>query len=269
MTSTPQSDRQPTPMRRRRFTAPHRRPRLAIRLLRQLAIAALVVAVPVGVGAWVLTSPRFHLRTLELSGTDRVSREWIGERVAPLRGRHLLRLSLADLESELAGHPWIAGVAMRKRLPDTLAVRVVERRPVALLRRPDGLHYVDADGGLIDRWEPGAGTADLLLVRLPPDGEAGLARALAAAAEFVRLEPAWGAQLSEVEVVGESDLRFHTAALPFALVLGVGGIEAGLRRLRRYLPDVRHHLMPAAAIDLRFSGRIVAVPTLAPRGEEG
>jgi len=269
LTSAPERSEVSSGLRRRRFTAPHRRRSLPLRLLRQFAIAALVVAVPVGAGAWVLTSPHFHLRNLELSGTDRVSREWIGERVAPLRGRHLLRLSPADLEYELAGHPWIAGVAMRKRLPDTLAVRVIERRPAALLRRIDGLHYVDQAGRLIDRYEPGAGPADLLLVRVSSGAETWLGPALAAAAEFVRLAPDWGGQLSEVEVMGESDLRFHTAALPFALVLGVGGIEAGLRRLRRYLPEVRHGLMPAAAVDLRFSGRIVAVPMLAPRGEEG
>jgi hypothetical protein len=154
-------------------------------------------------------------------------------------------------------------------LPDTLAVRVVERRPAALLRRADGLHYVDEAGRLIDRFDPSAGPADLLLVRVAPDDEAWLAPALAAATEFARLEPEWGRELSEVEVVGESDLRFHTAALPFALVFGVGGIEAGLRRLRHHLPEVRRRLVPAAALDLRFSGRIVAVPTLAPLREEG
>jgi cell division septal protein FtsQ len=256
-------------LRRRRFTAPHRRPSLLLRLAQQFIAAAAVVAVPVAAAAWVLTSPHFHLRTLEISGTDRVPRQWIGERVAPLRGRHLLRLSLAELESELADHPWIAGVAMRKRLPDTLAVRVVERRPAALLRRADGLYYIDAAGRLIDRYEPESGPADLLLVSIPPEGERWLAPALAAAAEFVRLEPEWGRELSEVELAGESDLRFYTAALPFALVLGIGGIEPGLRRLRRYLPEVRQRLLPAAAIDLRFSGRIVAVPTSALPGEEG
>lgn len=256
-------------LRRRRFTAPHRRRSLPLRLLRQFAIAALVVAVPVGAGAWVLSSPRFDLRTLELSGTERVPRQWIGERVAPLRGRHLLRLSLAELEAELSDHPWVAGVAMRKRLPDTLAVRVVERHPAALLRRDDGLHYIDESGRLIDRFDPAAGPADLLLVRISSGSETRLGSALTAAAEFARLEPEWGGQLSEVEVVGEHDLRFHTAALPFALVLGAGGIEAGLRRLRKYLPEVRHGLLPAAAVDLRFSGRIVALPTLATRGEEG
>jgi cell division septal protein FtsQ len=258
----------PSGLRRRRFTAPHRQPNLAVRLLRQFAVAALVVAVPVGAGAWVLSSPRFHLRHLELSGTDRVSRQWIGERIEPLRGRHLLRLSLADLEAELAGNPWIAGVAMRKRLPDTLAVRVVERRPAALLRTDGGLTYVDAAGRRIDRFEPGAGPADLLLVAVPSGGEAQLGTALRAADEFARLEPDWGRQLSEVEVLGDSDLRFHTAALPFALILGASGVEAGLRRLRRYLPEVRRRLMPAAAVDLRFSGRIVAMPTLASHGEE-
>ena len=273
MTHPPQIAPEPSEvargLRRRRFTAPHRRPSLALRLLRQLAVAAMVVAVPLGVAAWVLGSPRFHLHNLELSGTERVPREWIGQRVAPLRGRHLLRLSLADLQAELAGHPWIAGVAMSKRLPDTLAVRVVERRPAALLRTADGLYYVDLAGRLIDRFESGAGPADLLLVTVPPDGEARLGTALQAAAELGRLEPEWGRQLSEVEVLGDGDLRFHTAALPFALVLGVGGIEAGLRRLRSYLPEVRQWLQPAAAVDLRFSGRIVAVPTLAPHGEEG
>ena len=264
----PEMAEAPSGLRRRRFTAPHRRPSLAVRLLRQLAVAALVVAVPVGLGAWVLTSPRFHLETLELSGTERVSREWIGERVAPLKGRHLLRLSLADLESELAGHAWIAGVAMRKRLPDTLAVRVVERRPVALLRGAEGIYYVDQAGRLIDRYDAVNGPTDLLLVSVARGGEARLPTVLAGAAEFVRLAPDWGEQLSEVEVVGESDLRFHTAALPFALVLGVGGIESGLRRLRRYLPEVRRLLLPAAALDLRFSGRIVAVPMSAPHGEE-
>ena len=157
---------------------------------------------------------------------------------------------------------------MRKRLPDTLTVRVIERRPVALLRGADGLHYVDHRGRPIAPFDPVAGPADLLLVRVASGEEERVEAALAAAAEFVRLAPDWGGELSEVEVVGESDLRFHTAALPFALVLGVGGIEAGLRRLRRYLPEVRRRLVPAAAIDLRFSGRIVAVPTSAPRGEE-
>ena len=269
MTPRPETGEMTTGLRRRRFTAPHRQRSLRLRLLRQLLVAGVVVAVPVGAAAWVLTSPRFHLRTIELSGTERVSREWVGERIAPLKGRQLLRLSLADLEAELADHPWVAGVAMRKRLPDTLAVRVVERRPVALLRRDGGLHYVDESGRVIDRFDAAAGPADLLLLQVPPGGEGRLAAALAASAEFARLEPEWARDLSEVEVLGESDLRFHTAALPFALVLGVGGVEAGLRRLRRYLPEVRRRLMPAAAVDLRFSGRIVAVPTPAPRGEEG
>ena len=123
--------------------------------------------------------------------------------------------------------------------------------------------------GPIDRYHLAAGPVDLPLVRASPDDERWVGAALVAAREFVRLEPAWGRQLSEVEVLGQDDLRFHTAALPFALLLGVSGIEAGLRRLRRYLPDVRRRLAPAATIDLRFSGRIVAVPASAPLGEEG
>jgi cell division septal protein FtsQ len=269
VTHTPERTELPAGLRRRRFTAPHRQRSLSLRLLRQFLIALVAVAVPVAVVGWVLTSPQFQLRTIELSGTERVPRQWIDARIAPLRGRHLLRLALADLESELAGHPWIAGVAMRKRLPDSLAVRVVERRPAALLRRADGLYYVDEAGRLIERFDPGAGPVDLLLVRATKADEEWIGAALGAAREFVRLEPAWGRELSEVEVLGEGDLRFHTAALPFALLLGVGSVEAGLRRVRRYLPEMQEHLPPATTMDLRFSGRIVAMPAPAARGERG
>lgn len=260
---------EPQPLRRRRFTAPHRRRSLALRLLRPFLLAVVVVALSVTATAWVLQAPQFRLQSVELAGTERVPGVWVRERVAPLYGRHLLRLSLADLEAELAGHPWIAGVAMRKRLPDTLSVSVVERRPAALLRTAGGLDYVDAEGRRIAPFVAGAGPADLLLVRAPADAERPIAAAIAAAAELSRLEPLWGAELSEVEVVGDGDLRFYTAALPFALLLGAGGMEGGLRRLRRALPEVRRRFGDAASLDLRFSGRIVVVPTATPLSEEG
>ncbi len=196
-------------------------------------------------------------------------REWVSARLEPLRGRPLLRLSLAEVEASLSDHAWIAGVAILKRLPDTLSVRLSERRPAALLR-DDGLHYVDADGRVIDLFDPRKGPTDLLLLSASPAQRPriGAGAALRAATEFQRVAPAWGEELSEVEVLGEDDLRFHTAALPFALLLGATGIESGLRRLRRHLPEVLPRFGGAAVMDLRFSGRIVVVPASAPPGEE-
>lgn len=255
-------------LRRRRFTAPHRRRSLAVRLLRPFAAALALVVAPLGVAAWVLHAPQFRLREIAVSGTEQVPQQWLSARLEPLVGRHLLRLSLADLEAGLAGHPWVAGVEMHKRLPDGLSVRVIERRPAALLRRSGGLFYVDAAGEVIVPYNPGNGPADLLLVSGGAEQGAQVAAALAAAREFVRVAPAWGVELSEIEVLGEDDMHFYTAALPFALLLGATGIEAGLRRLRHYLPEIRQRFAGAAVLDLRFRGRIVALPATGPQGEE-
>ena len=65
MTPTPERTVLPSGLRRRRFTAPHRRRSLLLRLARPFLVALAVVAAPVGVAAWVLTAPQFRLRTLE------------------------------------------------------------------------------------------------------------------------------------------------------------------------------------------------------------
>ena len=68
------------------------------------------------------------------------------ERLAPLRGRHALLLSLPEVEGLLADHRWVEGVEVHKKLPNALVVEVLERIPVAVARHEGALHYMDHDG---------------------------------------------------------------------------------------------------------------------------
>ena len=258
----------PSPFRRRRFAAPHRRRSLLVMLARPFLTALLLVGLPVAGGAWVVTSPRFLLSNIVVSGTSRVQTSEVGEALEPLRGRHILLVSLADVESRLAEHRWIEGANLRKRMPDSLVVEVQERQPVMLLRRDEGLFYVDRSGTVIDLYDPARET-DLLLLSIAPGARLEVGSALAVAAELDLVAPEWALGLSEVEVLGGDDFRLFTAALPFPVLVSLGGVGKQVRKLREVLPEITRRYDRVAAVDLRFSRQIVIQPAAEPRSQEG
>jgi cell division septal protein FtsQ len=257
----------------RRRGAPPRRKRksLLVKLLKPLAAAVGLVALPAGVVAWVLTAPRFQLREVDVrpvkgSPTGRVSPDQVRQALSALRGKNLVRLSLAEAAARVQSNPWIASVEIAKELPDRLRVRIAERKPIALLLSGRDLVYADADGRAI---APVATPAELeaarksgLLVvsfsRAPyPNG---MAAALKVAAELGRVEPNWAAKLAQIEVLGEEDFRLRTDALPFPLVVKDGEVGAKVQRLVTLLPELSRRYPKIEAVDLRFSRRIVVQP---------
>jgi hypothetical protein len=253
---------------RRRGTPPRRRRRsLLVALLKPLATAFLVVALPAGLAAWVVTAPPFRLRAVQVGGaSQRVGDDWVRQALTPLEGRNLVRLSLADTAERLHRNPWIESVEIAKELPDGLRVRVAERRPVALLLSGETLVYADREGRRI---APVAGAgeleearrAGLLVVSFARGGHPeGIASALEVAAELGRVQPGWSAKLSRIEVLGDEDFRLHTEALPFPILVTRGQVGPKARRLLELLPELAQHYSRIAAVDLRFSRRIVVQP---------
>jgi cell division protein FtsQ len=252
----------------RRRTLKRRKRSLALALLKPLAGALVLVGAPVAIAAWALTSPRFALAEVAVAGSGRVPRDWIRAQLAPLLGRNLLLLPLGEVDRALAGHPWIAAVEVSKRLPATLAVAVAERAPAALLRVGGAPWFADAQGRPIAPVaasdDGGAPAGDLLLVSRaagagePAPGDVQLALRLAA--ELGASRPEWAAELTAVEVISDDDARLHSAALPCPLVVTAGRVEPAARRLAELLPELLRRYGTLAAVDLRFSGRIVVEP---------
>lgn len=257
----------------RRRGAPPRRKRksLLVKLLKPLAAAVLLVAMPAGLVAWVLTAPMFQLREVDVrrvkgAPAGRVSPDQVRQILSTLQGKNLVRLSLAEAAARVQSNPWIASVEIAKELPNRLRVRVAERKPIALLLAGRDLVYADADGRAI---APVATPAELeaarkqgLLVvsfaREPyPNG---MAAALKVAAELGRVEPNWAAKLAQIEVLGEEDFRLRTDALPFPLVVKEGEVEPKVQRLVTLLPELSRRYPKIEAVDLRFSRRIVVQP---------
>jgi cell division protein FtsQ len=258
----------PGAFRRRRFVVPHRRRSRTLMLLKPFLMAVLLVGLPLAAASWVYTSPRFLLKQVQIGSTEHVSTEEVAAALSSLRGRHLLSLSLEDVEGWLTANPWVESAAIRKELPDKLVVQIVERIPVALLRRDGELFYVDSDGFVIGAYDL-EGPVDLVLLSVAPGAVLEVAQALEMAASLERLAPEMSRGLSEIEVMGQGDYRIYTADLGFPILISAGDVAEQISKLVALLPEISRRFAVVEAVDLRFSRQIVIQPAGDPRSQEG
>ncbi len=133
-----------------------RRHRLGTSLLRYALIAALVAGLPLaGFELYhriFYQNQDFRLLHLIIETDGFLTREEIADASGVGVGTNLTRLDLGAIRDRLEAQPRVKRCDITRRLPDTLAITVRERVPVAWLSAPDrDIRPLRADGLLIDR----------------------------------------------------------------------------------------------------------------------
>lgn len=120
------------------------RPSLAGRLFEVVRTAAgvsLVISASLGL-AWaarrhVLTSPRFAIVTVDVTGNDRRSSDAIVAECGLAIGANIFEADLDSARERLLHDPWMTDAVLARRLPGTLLVHVTERKAAALVALGD------------------------------------------------------------------------------------------------------------------------------------
>lgn len=185
-----------------------------------------------------------------VTGRDRTDRQSLVDALGIDLGQPMLTIDIETARARIDSLAWVRDVAIEKRLPDTLVVTLVERRPLALWQNEGAVTVVDAQGNIIDGAKP-TDFAELMLVVGPDapghaaellsvmEGVPDLAQRVAAA---IRVgERRWNLRLDDgIDIqLPELDLDSAWVAL------------ADLDRTEQLLArDVQ-------AVDLRFPDRLV------------
>src|SRR5262249_6150601 len=86
---------------------------------------------------------------VRVEGRETTDRETILTAIGAAPGTPILAMSPKRAKEQLETLPWIRSAVVERRLPDTLYVRLVERKPLALWQHGGKLELIDREGAVI------------------------------------------------------------------------------------------------------------------------
>lgn len=200
-------------------------------------------------GARIAADAGFRVRHVSVSGTERMNEMTVYEKALAQKDQPMPLLDLAALREDLLALPWVADARVSRRLPDTLAIDIVERKEHAVLAKPDHFVLIDAEGHTL---EPiSAEKAKGKLVISGP----GAQRKVAHLDALLDAAPALKPQVAAAEWVGNRrwNLTFKTGQL-----LALPESERAAAALVRFAKlDGANRLLGGrvAAVDMRVPGQ--------------
>ena len=220
-------------------------------------VLAMLVAATAAIGlARFFGGTLFSLQRIQVSGNRRARTEEILHAVAPWRSANVVTLDLSGIARAVGAHPWVEGVTLSKRLPDGLAIRVAERKAVALFREGSRLWWLSAEGRPIALYDPRADSTEYVLVT-------GDRVALPEAVELLedlRSAPAdYFSALSEISALPDGGFGIMDSVFRRPVRVLRRDAPAKIRALLEARGFIESRGWEARAIDLRFADRIVLV----------
>jgi len=86
---------------------------------------------------------------IDVQGRETTDPATIMEALGAERGTPILAVSPSRAKEKLQALPWVRSAAIERRLPGTLFVRLVERRPLAVWQHAGKQELIDRDGDVI------------------------------------------------------------------------------------------------------------------------
>lgn len=91
----------------------------------------------------------FVVRNIQVTGLAHVDRDTVYRIAQDAHGQDMPLVDLTQLRGQLLQLGWIEDARVSRRLPDTLAIDLVERVPAAVLQRNQQLSLIDAQGHVL------------------------------------------------------------------------------------------------------------------------
>ncbi len=168
-------------------------------------------------------------------------------------GEPILGVSLEAARLRIEGLSWVEHVAVERRLPGTIAVALVERRPFAIWQSQGKFELIDRTGTVVANEDVSA------FATLPLVVGAGAASRAAELLDALQDEPEIRARVVAGVRVGERrwNLQLKNG---ITVMLPEGNEPAALRRLNELQTADALLDRPVAAVDLRLPDRLVVRP---------
>jgi cell division protein FtsQ len=97
----------------------------------------------------VETDAGFGISEVHITGSSRTPPETLAAALGLEPGQSIFAADLPAARRRLLALDWVAQADVRRRYPDSINVRIVEKLPFALWQAPGGLYVIERSGGVI------------------------------------------------------------------------------------------------------------------------
>lgn len=227
-------------------------------ITRNLVLLAVVVFGATAIYQHTQSDVRFAVRDVEITGAVHTQRASVEALTQRYMGANLFRLDIARVQNDLRKLPWVRRVDVEKNLPNTLRVRITERKPAALLQRGSSLLYVDEEGVPFAQLAPAIGDDDLPLITDASGAE--LARVVAVLQALKTKAPEMYTRVSEVRPLPPGGVAIFDRQLRAWVYANDADLAAKWRTLYGIVAAERVTPASIRYADLRFADRVVVLP---------
>jgi len=236
-------------------------------LVRRVVVGLLIVGAGAVIGHRLVASTHLTVQRISVTGNERLASREVVALLEGLRGQHQLEIDLEAWRRQVLESPWVSDARLRRVLPGSIEVDIVERSPLAIARVGTDLFVVDERGEIIDDFGPEYADIDLPIIDgLSRESGATGSRAQARASLVARLLTSLAADrdlLAKVSQIDVQDPRNAIVILEQDLTRVHLGDAAFDERLRSYLelaPALRARVPVIDEVDLRFEPRVFVRP---------
>jgi cell division protein FtsQ len=227
-------------------------------LLRNAVFIALVAIGAFWAYRQTQSDARFAVRHIEIAGAVHTQRAAIEAITRRYLGLNLFKIDIARVQGDLHSLAWIQRIAIEKKVPDTLRIKVVERVPVALAMSDGTLRYVDASGAVCGELSPAVGDSDLPVVRGAEGSE--LVRSVQFIDELRTKDPVVYSRIGEVQPIAPRGFAIFDRDLDAPVYVNADDVSPKFRDLYAIVHSEKLGRSQIEYADVRFSGRIVIKP---------
>jgi cell division protein FtsQ len=225
-----------------------------------IALAALLAS---GLGArWALTSPRFLITEVTVTGAARLRPEEIVAASGIEPGANIFRLDRDAVVARLEALPLVRRADLVRRFPNRVTLAIEERRPFTLVHA-GRLHWIDEQGVNLGPESRAVALRAPVITGLGPSDLAGdgaasprVAAGVSLLRMLLRAETGLIQQISEIDVSRPDGPVLYTLD-GVEVRLGADDWEGRLARLQGVLAQLRADGEAVGAIDLRFRDQVV------------
>jgi cell division septal protein FtsQ len=247
----------------------------ALKMTVRLAAVAAAAAALMAAYWYASSSGRFALRSVTCEGCAHVQPGQLESVIRREFADNILQIDLERLHERLEKEIWIKEVEIRRVLPGTLVLYVLERVPAVIAELNGDLVLTDREGVLLDQYAARYGKLDAPVFsgllgenaadyrNFAAENAARISLGLRVLTELESGSPDYTGRISEIDLSDTTNVRVLLVDDTAEVLLGDRDFLKRFRTFQANMPqfqELKDEYSEIATVDLRYDGKIIYRP---------